>query len=70
MTNAKTNAQRQKEWRERQRAEGLREVSGAWAYPEDHPAIKAKAASLTKARQKRIGTAAVEAAIRKAKEPK
>lgn len=66
----KTATQRVKDLHKRREAEGLKQIRGLWAYPEDHPAIKAKAASLTKARQKRIGTAAVEAAIRKAKEPK
>lgn len=53
MTEPKTNAQRQKEWRERQKAEGLREVSGVWAYPADHAAIKSHAARLTAQTAKR-----------------
>lgn len=57
MTEPKTNAQRQQEWRDRQAAErqrrkdeGLKQLE-LWAHPEDHDAIKAKAASLAKKRK-------------------
>lgn len=57
MTEPKTNAQRQKEWRDRERkerqqmeAEGLARLE-LWAHPDDHPPIKAKAAALAKKRK-------------------
>ena len=40
---AKPPAQRQKEWRERQKSDGLTEVRGIWAPPADHPNVRAAA---------------------------
>jgi hypothetical protein len=58
--NAKTNAERQKTWREKQAAErklakaaGLAEVRGIYAHPEDHPEVKAAAAKIARRRAKK-----------------
>ena len=48
---AKTDAQRQKERRERREAAGLTRCE-VFAHPEDHPKIKRYAAKLTAARVK------------------
>ena len=45
---AKTTIQRQKEFKQRQREAGLKEVRNLWAPPADHPAIKAYALALQK----------------------
>lgn len=50
MSAAKTTAERVSDSNERKRAAGLREVRSLWAYPEDIPAIRARAAELQSAR--------------------
>lgn len=48
-----SSTQRVAKLRKDRTAAGLREVRGAWAYPEDHPDIKAHAAKLAARRQRR-----------------
>jgi hypothetical protein len=50
MSAAKTSTQRGNELRQRRAAQGLQEVRGVWAHPEDHAAIKKYAVTLTRAR--------------------
>lgn len=49
---AKTTAERQAALRARRAEQGLTQVGGIYAHPDDHPAIKAYAAKLTKKREK------------------
>ena len=50
---ALTPAERQALRRKREKAKGLEEVRGIWAYPADHAAIKSHAARLTAQTAKR-----------------
>lgn len=47
---AKTSTERQNAFRKRRAENGLQEVRGAWAHPDDHAAVKALAAKLTRKR--------------------
>jgi hypothetical protein len=50
---AKTNAERQKEWRDRQKTAAVGpEVRGVFAHPDDWPAIKALADKLQRKRER------------------
>ena len=49
---AKTVTQRVQELRERRAAAGLAEVRGAFAHPDDHPAIKEFAAKTVRKRER------------------
>ena len=48
-----TSTERGERLRRDREALGLREVRGAWAHPEDHPAIKAHAAKVAARRQRK-----------------
>lgn len=54
---AKEAKQRQKEWRDRVKADaqaqGLKQVRSLWAHPEDHAAIREHAARLARKRAKK-----------------
>jgi hypothetical protein len=50
MSAAKTSTQRSDDLRQRRAEQGLKEVRGAWAHPEDHTAVKKYAAKLTRKR--------------------
>ena len=52
MTAAKTNAERQREFRTRKAAQTAAEVRGVFANPDDHRAVKDYAAKLAKKRAK------------------
>ena len=52
--NAKTNAERQRDWRERNKQDGNTEVRGIFAHRDDHAAIKAYAAKLARKRAKAV----------------
>lgn len=43
----KTTTQRVQDLHKRREAEGLKQIRGLWAYPEDHSAIKQAAAKVT-----------------------
>jgi hypothetical protein len=47
----KTTAERQQAFRARRASDGQTEVRGVFAHPDDHAAIKAYAAKVTKKRQ-------------------
>jgi hypothetical protein len=47
----KTNAERQRDYTDNRKREGLKQVRNLWAHPEDHAAIKALAQRL---RDKRL----------------
>ena len=49
---AASQADRQRAYKARHRAAGRKEVRNLWANPEDHAAIKALAAELTRKREK------------------
>ena len=48
---AKTATERQREFKKRQKEEGLKEIRNLWAKPEHHEQIKALAAKLSNYRQ-------------------
>jgi hypothetical protein len=52
MNAAKTNAQRQADYKARRRAEGLIQIAQLWIHPDDAPAIRAYAAKLARKRAK------------------
>jgi len=54
---AKTNAERQRQYRDRKAQEGETEVRGIYAHPDDHQAVKAYAEKLARKRQKPIAAA-------------
>ena len=49
---AKTNAERQRDYRARKAAEKLTEVRGIMAHPDDHQAVKDEAAKIARRRQR------------------
>ena len=51
MSAAKTNAERQREFRQRKAAQTAAEVRGVFAHPDDHQAVKDYAAKLAKKRK-------------------
>lgn len=55
---AKTNAERQREFRARKAAEQLTEVRGIMAHPDDHQSIKDEAAKIARRRQRAAKRAA------------
>lgn len=52
MNSAKTNAERQREFRARKAAEQAAEVRGIFAHPADHAAIKESAAKISRKRKR------------------
>lgn len=52
MTAAKTNAERQREYRARQAQQNQTEVRGIFAHPDDHQAVKDEAAKINRRRQR------------------
>lgn len=50
MTAAKTNAERQREFRQRKADTEATEVRGIFAHPEDHQAVKDEAAKINRRR--------------------
>lgn len=51
-TAAKTNAQRQADYKARRRAEGLVQVANLWVHPDDVPPIRTYAEKLARKRAK------------------
>ena len=49
---AKTNAERQRQYRDRKAQEGETEIRGIYAHPDDHQAVKAYAERLARKRKK------------------
>lgn len=58
MTAAKTNAERQRDFRARKAQTDAAEVRGIFAHPDDHAAIKEAAAKIARRRQRAAKTAA------------
>lgn len=54
MPAAKTNAERQRELRERRAAKKVAEVRGVYAHLDDHEAIKAEAAKINRRRARMV----------------
>lgn len=52
MSAAKTNAERQREFRTRQAEQQATEVRGIFAHPDDHQQIKDEAAKIARRRQR------------------
>ena len=52
MTAAKTNAERQREFRARQAQQQTTEVRGIFAHPDDHAEVKEAAAKIARRRQR------------------
>jgi hypothetical protein len=57
MTAAKTNAERQREFRQRKAQTEATEVRGIFAHPEDHERIKADAAKVNRRRARAVNRA-------------
>lgn len=55
---AKSNAQRQREYRARKAAETVTEVRGIFAHPDDHAEVKEAAAKIARRRQRAAKRAA------------
>lgn len=58
MSAAKTNAERQREYRARKAAETVTEVRGIFAHPDDHAEVKEAAAKIVRRRQRAAKRAA------------
>ncbi len=54
MSAAKTNAERQRQYRDRKAQEGETEVRSIYAHPDDHQAIRAHAEKLARKRKKAL----------------
>lgn len=52
MSAAKTNAERQREFRQRKAETAATEVRGIFAHPDDHRAVKDEAAKIARRRQR------------------
>lgn len=63
MTAAKTNAERQKEWRQRKADANATEVRGIFAHPDDHQAVKDEAAKINRRRARSVNRAAKKPAV-------
>lgn len=69
MSAAKTNAERQREYRARKAAETVTEVRGIFAHPDDHAEVKEAAAKIARRRQRAAKRAAPNAEVRRANGP-
>jgi len=58
MTAAKTNAERQREFRQRKADTEATEVRGIFAHPDDHQAVKDEAAKINRRRARSVKKAA------------